>query len=71
MGARKAKGCSECGAELKLGPGRCPLCGAEPGDSSATTGTRPVAIPADAYQARIRELRDQLKELKRGGAEAV
>jgi len=54
-----------------LGPGRCPLCGAEPGDPKATTGTKPVTLPADAYQARIRELREQLKELKRGGAEAV
>jgi hypothetical protein len=35
------------------------------------TTTKPVAIPVDAYQARIRELREQLKELKRGGAEAV
>jgi ribosomal protein L19E len=54
-----------------LGPGRCPLCGAEPGDRKATRATKPVAVPTDAYQARIRELREQLKELKQGGAEAV
>lgn len=56
--------CSECGAELRLGPARCPLCGAEP--------SPPVAITdADRYHSNVQELRDQLRKLREEGAEAV
>lgn len=64
------KRCSECGAELKAGPARCPLCGAEPGapderDWSAKTEN------VDHYQSDVRDLRDQLKKLRGEDAEAV
>lgn len=60
--------CSECGAELQLGPARCPLCGFEP-DEEATD--RPVVYDRDRYQAAIRDLQDELKRLRDDGAEAV
>lgn len=59
--------CSECGAELRLGPTRCPLCGADPGMAEKP---RPVADP-DGYHSKVQELREQLAKLREGGAEAV
>ena len=63
------KRCSECGAELRLGPARCPLCGSDP---SATRNWAPKkADDVDHYQADLRKLRAQLKELREEDAEAV
>ena len=62
------KRCSECGAELDLGPARCPLCGAEP--PGATTATKSEAS-VDTYQSDVRKLRAQLKRLRSEDAEAV
>lgn len=59
--------CSECGAELRLGPTRCPLCGCEPGVSK---DAEVVSDPA-GYHSRVQELRDQLRKLRDEGAEAV
>ena len=63
------KRCSECGAELSLGPARCPLSGSDP------TGTRDwapkKADEVDDYQADLRKLRAQLKKLREEDAEAV
>ena len=69
--ARKAKTCSECGAELRLGPAPCPLCGHDHGSADAKSDdwTRPG--DADGYQATVRDLRDELKKLRDEGAEAV
>jgi len=60
----KAK-CQTCGAELRLRSARCPLCGAEP-----KRKPKPVA-DVDAYHGNVRELREQLKRLRKEGAEAV
>lgn len=67
MGAKKRQMCSECGAELRLGPTRCPLCGCEPAKAK---GPDPIS-DLESYHSRVQELRDQLCELREGGAEAV
>ncbi len=62
--------CSECGAELRLGPARCPLCGAEPNTKAEPQA--PVKVESvDHYQSDVRKLRDQLKRLREEDAEAV
>ncbi|MDQ4125798.1 MAG: hypothetical protein M3134_09390 [Actinomycetota bacterium] len=59
--------CSECGAELKLRPASCPLCGRE----TPFVAREPVAIDLDAYQDNVRRLRDELYRIRRDDAEAV
>jgi hypothetical protein len=58
--------CSECGAELRLGPAHCPLCGT---DNSVRRWARPVP-DVEIYQDKVRTLREQLRRL-REDAEAV
>jgi len=58
--------CSECGAELRLGPTRCPLCGSERGVEKPL----PIEDP-ETYHSRVQELRKQLTKLREGSAEAV
>ena len=60
------RGCRECGAELTLGPDRCPLCGAE---TSSPISARDVP-DTETYQTKVRALREQLRRL-REDAEAV
>ena len=70
MAARKkTQHCSECGAELKLGPARCPLCGTEP--ETPAWAPPPETPDPDAYQSNVRDLREQLRKLRDEGAEAV
>ena len=78
----KAKLCSECGVELKLDPATCPLCGASTGLVSDWSGTKkkkkaevisfkptqPEEV--DDYQAKLRKLRESLKELREDAQEA-
>ncbi len=64
----KPEKCSECGAELRLRPHRCPLCGA---DVSEKPVVKKKTVAVDRYQEDIRALREQLKQLRDGGAEAV
>lgn len=59
--------CSECGAELKLRPASCPLCGR---DTPFVSKER-VHIDLDDYQTNVRLLRDELQRIRREEAEAV
>ena len=59
--------CSECGAELRLGPARCPLCGHEPDEQPEPA----VVYDRDRYQAAIRDLQKELRKLRDDEAEAV
>ena len=61
--------CSECGAELRLRPHRCPLCGADAGRDVKPKPRKTLTV--DRYQEDVRALREQLKKLREGGAEAV
>ena len=61
--------CSECGAELRLRPHRCPLCGADVTREPKPKPRRTLTV--DRYQEDVRALREQLKKLRDGGAEAV
>lgn len=59
--------CSECGAEFRLGPASCPLCGASRED---TPGKEASSDP-DTYHSNVRQLRDELQRLRDQDAEAV
>jgi len=56
----KPKRCGECGAELKLGPATCPLCGHD------TEAPAPPAaeVDPDEYHSNLRQLRDELRKLR-------
>lgn len=59
--------CSECGAELRLRPASCPLCGRD----TPFVPKEPVPIALDEYQSNVRSLRDELRRIRRDDAEAV
>jgi DNA-directed RNA polymerase subunit RPC12/RpoP len=59
--------CSECGAELRLRPASCPLCGV---DTPYTPKER-VHIDLDDYQSNVRSLRDELHRIRGEDAQAV
>ncbi|HEX2293948.1 MAG TPA: hypothetical protein VHN37_01415 [Actinomycetota bacterium] len=61
------KHCGECGAELKLRPASCPLCGRE----TPFVPKERVAIDLDGYQQNVRSLRDELHRIRADQAEAV
>jgi hypothetical protein len=60
--------CKTCGAQLRLGPARCPLCGA---DSDAPKAEPKKEESVDDYQERVRLLRKELQQLRDDDAEAV
>ena len=59
--------CSECGAELRLRPASCPLCGRD----TPFVPMKRVAIDLDDYQNNVRLLREELHRIRRDDAEAV
>ena len=67
LGSMKIQRCAACGAELRLRPTRCPLCGAEP----SAPARPPKKRSTESYQSDVRKLRAQLKKLRDEGAEAV
>jgi predicted amidophosphoribosyltransferase len=64
----KPQKCSECGAEFRLGPASCPLCGAALVQLQGDAGKEP---DPDVYRSNVRELREELKRLREQDAEAV
>jgi uncharacterized Zn finger protein (UPF0148 family) len=64
--AMKPQKCSECGAEFRLGPDSCPLCGA---DRERTADPQPG--DQESYHSNVRQLREELQRLREGDAEAV
>ena len=58
----------ECGAQLKLGPDSCPLCGAE---LTGDPGGKEKSPDAETYQSNVRDLREELRRLRNHDAEAV
>jgi hypothetical protein len=64
--ASKAKRCTECGAELELGPGSCPLCGA----AVTTAPVDPAEADVERYHSNVRALRSELSRLRRRGLRA-
>ncbi|HVF53748.1 MAG TPA: hypothetical protein VNC78_09115 [Actinomycetota bacterium] len=65
---KKPQSCSECGAELRLGPARCPLCGTEAPVPKLEVAPEEVV---DDYQSNVRALRDELRNLRNDDAAAV
>jgi predicted amidophosphoribosyltransferase len=61
--------CSGCGAELEPGPDCCPLCGSSAPPPKPRKSRRAPSV--EDYQSDVRDLREQLKKLRDGGAEAV
>jgi hypothetical protein len=60
MGTRR---CTECGAGLASRAAQCPLCGAAAADQ--IRAAKPVAVSEiERYQADVRRLREQLKEMR-------
>jgi predicted amidophosphoribosyltransferase len=59
--------CSECGAELRLRPASCPLCGR----AIPYARKEPVHIDLDDYQSNVRSLHDELRRIRGDEAEAV
>ncbi len=76
-----SKRCRTCGAELSLRPASslrsdrerpasCPLCGTD-AEAPVETKAKSEDVPVDDYQAKVRNLREQLAKLREEDAEAV
>jgi predicted amidophosphoribosyltransferase len=62
--------CGGCGAQLRLRPASCPLCGEELREREVAP-FEPPEDPED-YRSNVRALREELQRLRGGGqAEAV
>ena len=66
--------CGGCGAQLRLRPTSCPLCGEELKQREVAR-FEAVHLEAvddpESYRSNVRALRDELKRLRHGEAEAV
>lgn len=61
--------CGGCGAQLRLRPASCPLCGEAMKEREVAVFE--AASELDDYRSNVRALRDELMRLRHGEAEAV
>lgn len=61
--------CGGCGAQLKLRPTSCPLCGEAMKEREVVRFE--AVLDQDDYRSNVRALRDELMRLRHGEAEAV
>ena len=61
--------CGGCGAQLRLRPTSCPLCGEEL--KQREVARFEAADDPEDYRSNVRALRDELMRLRHGEAEAV
>jgi hypothetical protein len=63
--------CKSCGAEFRLGPATCPLCGEQVSGGSDWGKPRTRRDEIGEYQDHVRKLRAELRKLRDEDAEAV
>ena len=63
--------CGGCGAQLRLRPTSCPLCGEKMAEREVARFEAKLTEDPEDYRSNVRALRDELMRLRHGEAEAV